>query len=97
MSIFHVGLKTLLREGFSEPELYSDLVYKFKKLTGRNDFSVQFRKFITRYRRRGYNFHVMRNSALVINPIMFDNYAAFFYCTRVGRDQLTPAMSMMIH
>ena len=55
ISKFNVGLKTLLREGLSEPEFYGDLVYKFKKLIGRNDFSFQFRKSITRYRRIGYN------------------------------------------
>ena len=81
-----VGLKTLLSEGLSEPEFYCDLVYKFKKLIGINDFSFQFRKIITRYRRIGYNLNVMRQSAcLVFNPIMVDNYAAFFNCTPVGR------------
>ena len=50
---FNAGLKTPLREGLSEPEFYGDLVYKFKKLIGRNDFSFQFRKIITRYRRIG--------------------------------------------
>ena len=50
------------------------------------DFSFQFRKIITRYRRIGYNLNVMRQSAcLVFNPIMVDNYAAFFNCTPVGR------------
>ena len=29
ISKFNVGLKTLLREGFSEPEFYGDLNYKF--------------------------------------------------------------------
>ena len=82
ISKFNVGLKTLLREGLSEPEFYGDLVYKFKKLIGRNDFSFQFRKIITRYRRIGYNLNVMRQSAcLVFNPIMVDNFAAFFNCT----------------
>ena len=58
----------------------------FKKLIGINDFSFQFRKIITRYRRIGYNLNVMRQSAcLVFNPIMVDNYAAFFDCTPVGR------------
>ena len=80
------GLKTLLSEGLSEPEFYGDLVYKFKKLIGINDFSFQFRKIITRYRRIGYNLNVMRQSAcLVFNTIMVDNYAAFFNCTPVGR------------
>ena len=86
ISKYNVGLKTLLSEGLSEPEFYGDLVYKFKKLIGSNDFSFQFRKIITRYRRIGYNLNVMRQSAcLVFNPITVDNYAAFFNCTPVGR------------
>ena len=33
----------------------------------------------------GYNLNVMRQSTcLVSNPIMFENYAAFFNCTPVG-------------
>ena len=33
-----------------------------------------------------YNLNVMRQSAcLVFNPIMVDNYAAFFNCTPLGR------------
>ena len=69
---------------------HGDLVYKFKKFIGRNDFCFQFRKIITRYRRIGYNLNVMRQSAcLVFNPIMADNYAAFFNCTLlVGRQTL---------
>ena len=58
----------------------------FKKLIGRNDISFQFRKILTRYRRIGYNLNVMRQSAcLVFNPVMVDNYAAFFNCTPMGR------------
>ena len=85
---FHVkdALKTLLAEGLSEPKCYGDLVYKFKTLIRRNGFSFQFRKIITHYRRIGYNLNVMRQSAcLVFNPIMVDNYAAFFNYTPVGR------------
>ena len=90
ISKYNVGLKTLLSEGLSEPEFYGDLVYKFKKLIGINDFSFQFRKIITRYRRIGYNLNDMRQSAcLVFNPIMIDNYAAFFIARRwVGRQTL---------
>ena len=80
ISKYNVGLKTLLSEGLSEPEFYGDLVYKFKKLIGINDFSFH-------YRRIGYNLNVMRQSAcLVFNPIMVDNYAAFFNCTPVASD-----------
>ena len=88
ISKFNVGLQTLLREGLSETEFYGDLVYKFKKFIVRNDFSFQFRKIITRYRRIGYtcNLNVMRQSAcLVFNLITVDNYAAFFNCTPMDR------------
>ena len=46
ISKFNVGLKMLLREGLSERAFYGELVYKLKKLIGRNDFSFQFRKII---------------------------------------------------
>ena len=82
---FNVGLTTLLREGLSKPEFYGSLVYKVKKLIGTNDFSFHLSKIITRYRRIGYKLNVMRQSAcLCFNPIMVDNYAAFFNCTPVG-------------
>ena len=86
ISRYNVGLKTLLSEGLSEPEFYGDLVYKFKKLIGINDFSFQFRKIITRYRRIGYNLNVMRQSAyLVFNPIMVSSLIARRW---VGRQTL---------
>ena len=59
VSKFNVGLKTLLHQGLSEPEFYGDLVYKFKKIVGRADFSDQFRKIIVRYKRIGYNINIM--------------------------------------
>ena len=86
ISKYNVGLETLLSGGLSGPEFYGDLVYKFKKLIGNNDFSFQFRKIIARYRRIGYNLNVMRQSAcLVFNAIAVDGCAAFFGCTPVGR------------
>ena len=63
VSKFNVGLKTLLHQGLSEPEFYGDLVYKFKKIVGRADFSDQLRKIIVRYKRIGYNIDIMRQSA----------------------------------
>ena len=44
VSKFNVRLKTLLHQGLSEPEFYGDLVYKFKNIVGRADFSDQFKK-----------------------------------------------------
>ena len=86
VSKFNVGLKTLLHQGLSEPEFYGDLVYKFKKIVGRADFSVQFKKIILPYKRIGYHINIMRQSAcLVFNPITFNNLASLFNCTPVGR------------
>ena len=85
VSKFSVGLKTLLHQGLSEPEFYGDLVYKFKKIVGRADFSDQFKKTIVRYKHIGYNINIMRQSAcLVFNPITDNNFASLFNCTPVG-------------
>ena len=48
VSKFNMGLKFLLKQGLSDPEFYGDLVYKFKKIVGRTDFSDHFRKIIIR-------------------------------------------------
>ena len=86
VSKFNMGLKSRLKQGLSELEFYGDLVYKFRKIVGRNDFSDQFRKIIIRYKRIGYNMNVMRQTAcLVVNPITVDNFADLFNCTPVGR------------
>ena len=86
VSKFNVRLKTLLHEGLSEPEFYGDLVYKFKKIVGRADFSDRFRKIIVRYKRIGYNINIMWQSAsLVFNTITVNNFDSLFNCTPVGR------------
>ena len=38
ISKFQVGLKSLLRQGLSEPKFYVGLVYKLKKIVGSNNF-----------------------------------------------------------
>ena len=38
ISKFQIGLKSFLRQGLSERELYGDLVYKLKKIVGSNNF-----------------------------------------------------------
>ena len=78
--------KKILHQGLSEPEFYGDLVYKFKKIVGRADFSDQFRKIIVRHKCIGYNINIMRQSAcLVFNPVTVNNFASLFNCTPVGR------------
>ena len=86
VSKFNVGLKTLLLQGLSEPEFYGDLVYKFRKIIGKNDFPYHFKKIIVRYKKIGYNIDVLRQTAcLVVNPIKVNSFAYLFNCTTVGR------------
>ena len=42
ISKLQIVLKSLLRQGLSEPEFYGDLVYKLKKTVCSNNFSAQF-------------------------------------------------------
>ena len=62
MSKYNVGLKTLLLQGLSEPEFYGDLVYKFRKIIGSNDFPSHFKNIIVRYKKIGYNIDVLRQT-----------------------------------
>ena len=59
ISKFQFGLKSLLRQGLSESEFYGDLVYKLKKIVGSNNFSAQFIKIISHYKKIAYNIHVL--------------------------------------
>ena len=68
---YSVSLKTLLQQGISEPELYGDLVYRFRKIVGKSNFSEQFRKLINHNKKIGYSLDIMRQTAcLVVNPII---------------------------
>ena len=47
VSKFNTGLNVFLKQGLSELEFYGDLVYKFKKIISRADFSDHFRSYAT--------------------------------------------------
>ena len=86
VSKVNVALKSLLPQGISEPEFYSNFVYKFRKIYACNDFSTQFRKIILRYIKIGYNINVTRQTAcMVINPITVNNFASLISCMPAGR------------
>ena len=86
ISKFQAGLKSLLRQGLSEPDFYGDLVYRLKKIVGSYNFSVQqFIKIISHYKKNCYNINVLQQTAcLVVNPITVGNFASFFNCMPVG-------------
>ena len=61
-------------------------MYNLKKIVGSNNFSAQFIKIISHYKKIGYNINVLQQAAcLVVNPITVDNFAFLFNCTTVGR------------
>ena len=80
-------------QGLSEPDFYGDLVYKLKKIVGSNNFSAQFIKISSHYKKIGYNINVLQQTAcLVVNPITVGNFVFLFNCTPVGRT----SASMMV-
>ena len=75
-------LKSLLHQGISEPIFYGDLVYKFKRIVGKSNFSDQFKNIVKRFIRVGYNLDIMRQSAcLVLNPMTVYSYGFLLNCT----------------
>ena len=75
-----------MQQGISEPMFNGDLVYKFKQIVGKPNFSDQFKKTIKRYIRVGYSLDIMQQSAcLVLNPITVYSYGFLFNCTTVGQ------------
>ena len=81
-----IGLKTHLQQGISEAIFYGYLVYKFKRIVEKPNFSDQFKKMVKRCVRVGYNLDIMGQSAcLVLNPITVYSYGFLFNCTTVGR------------
>ena len=83
---YNIGLKTILQQGISELIFYGDLVYKFKRIVGKPNFSDQLKKIVKRFIKVDYNLNVMRQSAcLVLNPTMVYSYGFLFNCTTVGQ------------
>ena len=77
---YSVSLKTLLQQGISEPEFYGDVVYRFRKIVGKSNFSEQFIKLINRYKRIGYSPDIMRQTAcLAVNPIIVAGLFSYLF------------------
>ena len=52
---------------------------KLKKIVGSNNFSAQFIKIISHYKKIGFNIDVLQQTAcLVVNPITVGNFAFLF-------------------
>ena len=52
---YNIGLKALLKQGISESIFYGDLVYKFKRIVEKPNYSNNFKKIIKCYKKVGYN------------------------------------------
>ena len=85
ISKLQVGLKSLLRQGLSGPDFYDDLVYKLKKIVGSDNFSAQFIKIISHYKKIGYNINVLQQCMLGSQPNHGWQLCFLFNCLPVGR------------
>ena len=86
ISKFQVRLESLLRQGFSEPDFYGDLVYKLKKIVGSDVFSARFVEVVSRYKGIGCGIGVLpRAGCLVVGPVAVGGFAFLFDCALVGR------------
>ena len=84
-----------MQQGICNPEFYGDLVYKFKKIIGNQNFSDLFKRIVNRFKNARHTLDIMRQTAcLVCNPIMVEGYAALFSCTAVvqASDSMTASM-----
>ena len=65
---------------------YVDLVYKFKRIVGKSNFSDKFKNIAKRYIRVRYNLDIMQQSScLVLNPITIYSYGFLFNSMTVGQ------------
>ena len=85
VSKYNVGFKHIFCKVFLNLNFNGDLVYKFRKIINKYDFSYHFKKIIVRYKEIDYNIDVLRQSAcLVVNPIKVNNFSYLFDCKTVG-------------
>ena len=82
---YNICLKTLLQQGILELLVYGDLVYKFKRMVGKVNFSDQYKTIIDRCKKVGYDMYIIRQSGcLVVNPIIVYSYGFLFKYTMLG-------------
>ena len=63
LSIPNDIVSTKIYDNMTEPDFYGDLVYKLKKIVGSHNFSAQFIKIISDYKKIGYNINVLQQTA----------------------------------
>ena len=51
---YHVSLKKLMQQVICNPEVYGDLVYKFKKIIGNPNFFDLLKRIVNRFKRAVY-------------------------------------------
>ena len=86
ISKFQVGLKSLLRQGRSEPEFFGDLVYKLKKIVGSSNFSARFVEVVSHYKKVRYGIGVLQQTACsAVGPVAVGGFAFLFCWAPVGR------------
>ena len=83
---YNTNLKTLLRQGISQPEFYGDLIYRLRKIQGSDRFPDLFTKLIRKFVGKCYDPSILRRTAcLVIDPYTVSRYGFLFNCAITGQ------------
>ena len=86
ISKYKSHVKALLRQGISNPELYGDVIYKLRKISGHTHFHSLFMKRIKKFIKKGYDPTILQRTAcLVVNPFTVGHHASLFACATTGR------------
>lgn len=62
LSKYNTSMKSLMNNGITHPEFYSDVLRKLSKIKRQNQFCVNFNKLISKFLYRGYNKDVLRRT-----------------------------------
>ena len=87
---YNCNLKTLLRQGISQPKFYGDIIYRVRKIKGSDMFPAQFTKLIRKHVADGYDPLILRRTVcLVLDPFTIDHYNFLFNCAMTGQPHRT--------
>lgn len=78
-SNYNTPLKSLLRQGISNPDFYGDVLYRLRKILDHVHFHTIFTKLLKRFIKRGYDPLVLQQtSCLLMDPFTIHKYASYF-------------------
>ena len=83
---YHSNLKTLLRQGLSQPDIYGDVISMLRKILRHNHFDTCFCERIRNFIKICYDRAILQRIACLVILLQLGQYAFLFYnCTVTGQ------------